>query len=286
MSMSRWRSLLFVPAGARERFARAHLRGADGLVIDLEDGVHPAGKGAARAGLPAIISALRDKPVDVLVRINREWRAALADLDAAMRLGLSSVMIPKAEDEGRLHVLSQMMAEFEIDRGLPVGGVSLVALVESPLGLAQAAALASVPRVAALALGTEDFSLAIGVAPTAEVLDLPCRQLALAAATRGLQCLAMPTSIAQLRDLEGFAAAADRAGALGCTGGLCVHPSQVAIVNARFKTPDSTLSTARRLLAAWEGAQADGSAVVQFDGVMIDRPVAERARRLLEPGVQ
>jgi citrate lyase subunit beta/citryl-CoA lyase len=154
------------------------------------------------------------------------------------------------------------------------------------LGLAQAAALAAVPRVAALALGTEDFSLALGVAPTAEVLDLPCRQLALAAATRGLQCLAMPMSIAQWRDLEGFAAAADRAFALGCTGALCVHPSQVDVVNGRFETPDSTLSAARRVLAAWEEAQANGSAVVQIDGVMIDRPVAERARRLLQRGVQ
>jgi citrate lyase subunit beta/citryl-CoA lyase len=282
MSMGSWRSLLFVPADARERLARAHLRGADGLIIDLEDGVCAASLGAVRAGLPAVISELRDRSVDVLVRINPEWRAALADLDGAMWPGLSSVMIPKVEDPGRLHVLSQIMTEFEIDRGLPVGGTGLVALVESPLGLAQAVALAAVPRVAALALGTEDFSLALGVAPSAEVLDLPCRQLALAAATRSLQCLAMPMSIAQLRDLDGFTAAADRAHALGCTGALCVHPSQVDIVNARFKTPVSALSAARRVLAAWEEAQAVGSAVVQLDGVMIDRPVAERARRLLQ----
>jgi citrate lyase subunit beta/citryl-CoA lyase len=74
MSMASWRSLLFVPADARQRLSRAHLRGADGLIIDLEDGVGPAGKGAARAGLPAVIGELRDKPVDVLVRINLEWR--------------------------------------------------------------------------------------------------------------------------------------------------------------------------------------------------------------------
>jgi citrate lyase subunit beta/citryl-CoA lyase len=282
MNMANWRSLLFVPADAQNLLARAHLRGADGLILDLEDGVGASAKTAAREGLEAVVAGLEDKGVDLLVRINVGWRAAFLDIAAAVRASVVALVIPKAEDSARLEVISAMVAEFESERGLPLGGIGLVALIESPLGLARAARLAAVPRVTALALGSEDFSLALGVMPTSEALELPCRQLALAAATRGLQCLAMPISIAELRDGEALGAAAERASAVGCTGALCVHPMQVQIANARFAPDQRALLAAENLVAAWERAQAAGKSVVQLEGAMIDKPVVERARRLLQ----
>jgi len=277
-----WRSLLFVPANAHGLLTRAHERGADGLIIDLEDGVASSAKAAARAGLGEILSGLKGKGADILVRINTSWGEAVLDLRAAVNPSLAAVVIPKVEEVSRLEVISEMLAEFENVQKLPIGGIGLVALIESPLGLSRAAELAVVPRVVALGLGPEDMCLALGVNPTPDVLDLPCRQLALAAATRELQCLAMPISLAEILDSQSFALAADRAFTIGSTGGLCVHPSQVKIANDRFTPSAQACIAAERTLAAWRLAQAEGKSVVEFDGKMIDAPVAERAQRLLQ----
>jgi citrate lyase subunit beta/citryl-CoA lyase len=278
-----WRSLLFVPANAPPGFlARAHERGADGLIIDLEDGVASSAKANARAGLGELLKGLTGKGADLLVRINASWAEAVLDLRAAVNPSLAAIVVPKVEETSRLEVISEMMAEFENEQELPTGAIGLVALIETPRGLSRAAQLAAVPRVVALALGPEDMCLVLGVNPTPDVLDLPCRQLALAAATRELQCLAMPISLAAISDSQGFASAADRAFEVGCTGALCVHPSQVKIANERFAPDAQARIAAERTLSAWRVAQAEGKSVVEFEGIMIDAPVAERARRLLQ----
>jgi citrate lyase subunit beta/citryl-CoA lyase len=280
--LARWRSLLFVPANAQGLLARAHLRGADGVVLDLEDGVAPAHKEGARQDLPTALSSLASKEVDVLVRINVGWREALMDLAAAACAAVTALLVPKVEGAARLEVIAEMLLEFERERGLILGKIALIALIETPLGLAQATSIAAASRVIALALGPEDFCLSLEVAPTPEALEIPCRQLALAAATRGLQCLAMPISIAEIKDMVGFAAAADRAAAFGCTGALCVHPYQVKVANASFAPSAQALQYAESIVAEWNRAQGAGQAVTTLNGLMIDKPVAERAFRLLK----
>jgi citrate lyase subunit beta/citryl-CoA lyase len=280
--MTYWRSLLFVPADAHRLRARAHERGADGVIIDLEDGVASTAKAEARAGLSELLDDLKGKGAELLVRINVSWAEAVLDLRAAINPSLAAVVIPKVEEVSRLEVISEMVAELENEQELPTGAIGLVALIESPRGLSRAVELAAVPRVVALGLGPEDMCLALGVNPTPDVLDLPCRQLALAAATRELQCLAMPISLAEIFDSQAFGVAADRAFAMGCTGGLCVHPLQVTIANDRFAPDEHALVAAERTLDAWRISQTEGKSVVEFEGKMIDAPVAERARRVLQ----
>lgn len=275
-----WRSLLFVPADDVKRCAKARGVGADAVILDLEDGVAATAKDLARQRLGDTISALSEAGIGTVVRINVAWRAALADLDAAVAAGADAVMVPKVEDAARLRVLGEMLDELESVRGRGIGTTSVVALVESPAALAVISELAAAPRVTGLSLGTEDFCAALGVASEREALELPSRQIALAAAKHKQMALAVPFSIARFRDTEAYAAAVRASVAWGVTGALCIHPSQVGIANQCFSVDETTRASALRVLDAWE-ARAHGEAVVSLDGRMIDLPVVEQARRLL-----
>ncbi|MFF5563185.1 HpcH/HpaI aldolase/citrate lyase family protein [Streptomyces sp. NPDC012623] len=277
------RSLLFVPAGNERLLAKAHLRGADGLVLDLEDAVPESGKEAARRALPGHLDRLAGQGQYLVVRsgaARAEWER---DLRAALRPGLRAVMLPKAEHPDQLARMAAFLDAAERERGLAEGSVGLIALIESPAALFALTALATAPRVRALALGSEDFSLALGVAPTPSVLTEPCRWIALAASAAGIASYALPLSLASLDGPDALADAARQARELGVTGALCVHPGQVAAVNTAWAPDASQLAWARAVTSAWDAAGSGGSApgVIRVAGQMVDAPVLRRARGLL-----
>lgn len=276
-----WRSLLFIPANDEGRIAKAHTRGADAVILDLEDGVSASEKSSARALLAAGVAQLAGEGQDVVVRINGPWRLAVADLEAAVIPGVSALIVPKVEDAARLAVLSEMIGELEAERGLPVGKLGVIALIESPAALPKLAEIAAAPRLAALAFGPEDFSVAAGVKPLPANLDLPCRMVALAAAGQGIAALGAPVSLSEFRDLVVYGAGAAAAKAMGMGGSLCIHPAQVAVLNETWTVPAAEADAARRIVEAWDAAP-EGAGVLAFEGKMIDLPVVLQARRTLE----
>jgi citrate lyase subunit beta/citryl-CoA lyase len=273
-----WRSLLFVAADDHRRLAKIATRGADAVILDLEDAVPEARKASARAGLADAIHALSAQGVSVVVRVNASWRAVYADLEAALRPGVAALMLPKAESPARLAALASMSREFAADTGL-ADAPQLIALIESAKGIGALDALAAVDGLGALALGSEDYALSLGVAPTPDLLDLPCRQLALAAARHGLRSFGLPVSIATIDDETAWCAAVRHARAIGISGALCVHPRQLATANAGFAPSPAEIAAATRIVVAWEAAP--GAGALQLDGRMIDRPVVDAARHTL-----
>lgn len=276
------RSFLFVPADDAKRLARVHERGADAVIVDLEDAVGAENKDAARAGVGAAIAALSARGVAVFVRINSPWRMALADLEAAVAPGLSGIVAPKIGDAAQALVLGEMIREVEAARGVGPGATEFIALIESAAGLHNAAAIAAVAHITGIALGTEDLCVELGVAPTASSLDLPCKHIALAAAPRGLMALGAPVSISEFRDIAAYGAGLDEARRIGMTGVFCIHPAQVEAANACFAPTEAELAEARGVLAAWAAAQQKGQSVLSHNGRMIDAPVVARAKRLVE----
>lgn len=276
-----WRSLLFAAADDHARLGKIAGRGADAVILDLEDAVPPARKADARAGLPAVVDALAAQGCALVVRINAGWVDAMADLIAAVRPGVAAIMVPKVEDAARLTVVSRMVAEIAADARLQAMP-GLIALVESPAGIAELNAIAAVSGMTGLALGSEDFSLALGVPPARAALELPCRLLALAAAGRGLMALGLPVSIATIEDETAWAEGVRSGRAIGLTGALCIHPRQIAPANLGFAPTDAEVEQARRVLDAWNAAH--GAGVIQLDGKMIDRPVVRAAQRVLAAG--
>jgi citrate lyase subunit beta/citryl-CoA lyase len=253
------RSLLYIPAHNERFVGKAHERGADAIILDLEDGVPPEHKDAARAGLAAAVRAVRQGGAKVFVRVNTDARQA-DDIAAVMASGAYGFVVPKAHDPDALDA-------FE----LPI-----YALIESPGAVLDARAVARHPRVMALGIGSEDLTAVLGATPTQDVLRFPSMVVHYAAKAEGKLSFGLMQSIADYGDLDGLRRAARAAREHGFDGASCVHPSAVPVLNEAFAASDEEIAWARRVLAA-----DDGSGVFVVDGRMVDAPVVARARRVL-----
>ncbi|MDR6293364.1 citrate lyase subunit beta/citryl-CoA lyase [Inquilinus ginsengisoli] len=274
----RLRSLLYVPAD-RERFvAGAAARGADAVILDLEDGVAESAKPAARAALAAAVPLVGAAGARVLVRINSRLAHAAEDIAAAVRAGADGLLVPKTEDGQWLRLIADRLDELEREAGRPEGWTRLIPLVETLRGLDRRAEIAAAtPRTLALVCGTEDLSAEIGAEPDSAVLRLAQQQVLLAARGAGLLPLGLMGSLAGIDDLDALRRAAEEAVRQGFEGASCIHPAQVAVLNQAFTPDAAAVDRARRIVAAL--LQGQGTAKV--DGRMVDAPVVARARRVL-----
>ncbi len=277
-----WRSLLYVPATQPRFVEKAHTRGADAIILDLEDAVAPAAKPAARAALAAAVPTVRQAGADVCVRVNRPLRMAVDDIDAAIRAGADALVLTKLMGPDHVRLLAELMAESEAAAGIPVGRTRAIGLVETADALAPMEAIARAsPRLAALGVGGEDLATDLGAEATPDALDLPKRMCVLAARAAGILPLGFIGTVAGLGDLEGYRAMLRRSKAIGFACASAIHPSHIPILNEEFGARPEEIARAERMVAAFAAALADGVGAVSFEGQMIDEPVVARARNLL-----
>ena len=277
-----WRSLMFCPANAQRFVDKAHTRGADAIILDLEDSVSPAEKAAARSAVAAAASAVGQAGADVLVRINRELHWAVEDIAASVGPAVMGLVLPKVMGPEHVRLLSEVVAAREIARGLAPGHTRLVALVESAAAVEHMNAIArSDERLVAMAVGGEDLATDLDAEPSADSLYV-AKMLGLhAARAAGILPLGVLASVAGVADGDAYRAMLQRSRALGFACATCVHPAQVPLLNHAFGPTPEQLMRARDLVQAYEEGQARGAGAVLFEGAMVDRPVAERAYRLL-----
>ncbi|HZD26375.1 MAG TPA: CoA ester lyase [Alphaproteobacteria bacterium] len=277
-----WRSLLFVPVNVPKFVESAHRRGSDAVILDLEDSVPPAEKAKARGLVPAAAGQVSAAGADVVVRINRPWRLAVRDIEAAVCARVAALALPKTPDAGHVHAIAEVLDEVEAEHGLARGHTRLIAMIETPEALGRAFEIAAAhPRLVAMILGGEDFSLAVGGEPTPEALLAPNQQVLFAARAAGITPLGFAGSIAEYDDEARFRAIIRQARELGFAGAFCIHPKQVATCNAGFAPTPEEAAEAEAMIAAYDEAQREGRGAVVFRGRMIDEPVVDRARRTL-----
>lgn len=277
-----WRSILYVPGNVPKFIDRAHERGADCVLVDLEDSVTPAEKPRAREMLPETMKKVVRGGADVAVRINRPLRLAIPDIEAAVRPGLSALFITKTEGVHHLRLLDEAVSELERERGMDVGSVGFGAMFEHPRALAHINDVAEHgPRVIAMMLGGEDFALETGSVPSDESLELPKRLVAFAAQAHDVPMIGVLGTVADYSDPVAYKKSAERARRFGFSGGTCVHPGLVQALNEAFTPSPDEVAYAQRLIAADQKAAAEGRGSFTVDGKMIDIPVIYRARRLL-----
>ncbi|OBP72198.1 citryl-CoA lyase [Mesorhizobium loti] len=284
-SIPRWRSLLFVPAHVSRFVETAYDRGADAVILDLEDSVPQDQKGEARRQLPESVTKVGRNGASVLIRVNRGLRALAADLEAAVVPGVNALVLPKVESAEWVMEVADAVTELEHERYLDAGSVRFVAQIETPGALTRLAAIASAhPRMAAMALGPEDFSAAVGGTPGPELLLGPNLSVLFAARARGLLPLGFVGSIGEFSDTQKFRDVVMQARRLGFVGALAIHPTQVAILNEAFSPSAEELEWARRVLVAETDAGAEGRGAFALDGKMVDAPVVRRAREIIAMG--
>lgn len=261
------RSYLFVPGNRPERFAKACAAGADAVIIDLEDAVPPQEKDAARAALAAWLTPAQP----VLVRINSADSAWFADDLALCRLpGVAAIILPKAETVD------------DVQTVVAAGATAVLPLIESARGFAALRAIAQASCVQRLVFGAIDFSFDLGITEGHEELLFFRSQLVLESRLAGIAAPVDGVTTA-LDDGEVLRTDAQRARRLGFGAKLCIHPKQVAQVNACFSPGANEIAWARRVLDAAE--KANGAAIA-IDGKMVDKPVIMTAQRIIDASMR
>jgi citrate lyase subunit beta / citryl-CoA lyase len=265
------RSFLFVPATRPERYAKALACGADAVIVDLEDAVGPADKAAARQHLatawPAFSAAQKAR---LLVRLNAAGTAWHADDLALLRtLGPAGVMVPKAESAGNLEPVAAACG----------AACVLMPMIESVAGLDAADALGRGAQVIRLVFGNLDFQADVGMSAGPDEIELAAVRTALVLSSRraGLEA-PLDGVTAATQDGAQLERDANRGRRSGFGGKLCIHPSQVAMVNAAFSPSTAEIEWARRVLAAWADSRGG---VTTVDDRMVDAPVLRLAQRTL-----
>lgn len=275
------RSVLFLPGDRPDRYGKAMVAGADAVCVDLEDAVAPAARPGARESVAGLLATRetqdatgaepgRGRPPLVIVRVNdpgtdegRRDVAALAGCPPP-----DAFMIPKVTAAGGVRDAQQLLGE----------DVPLLPIIETARALENAAHIGmAAPAVGALMFGGFDLSAELGAEPTWEPLLYARSRVVHAAALSGLDAIDMPSR--DFRDVSGLRAEAEKARRLGFTGKVAIHPAQLPVIHGVFTPSPEEVEQARRIV---EADRAAGGGAVALDGRMVDRPVVEAARRLLE----
>lgn len=277
-----WRSLMFVPVLAERFVAKAHTRGADAIILDLEDSITPANKTAAREAVAAAVPRVAQAGADVVVRINRPLDLAVPDIAASVMPGVSALMLPKVMGAQHVRLLAELVSDREAALGMEPGHTRFLVLIEEPAALPHLFAIAREPRMAGMSVGGEDMATELGATPSADSMYVFAMQGLAACRAAGILPMGSMGQLANIADLDSYRAGLKRGRALGFTTATCIHPAHVPIINEEYGASDAELDHARRLLEAFDAAVAAGEGAVAFEGKMIDLPIAVRARRLLE----
>jgi citrate lyase subunit beta/citryl-CoA lyase len=277
-----WRSALYVPANVPRFIEGAHKRGADAIIVDLEDSVPIAERPAARRDLQATAENVSRGGADIIVRINRPWRQTMLDLEAAISPGVQALAVTKVDSADHVRLISEVVSELEAARGMAIGTTQFIAMIETPAAWFKMPEIAGADRrIVALTLGGEDFALTMGMLPTAEALLMPKQQLAIAARAAGILPLGFIGTVADYKDLDAFRETVRRSRKLGFRGASVIHPAQIPILNEEFSPSVDEIASAKKIVAAYSEAIAAGRGSISVDGKMVDVPVVLRAQETL-----
>ena len=281
-SLPVWRSLMYVPVNVDKFVDKAHARGADCIILDLEDSVPPAEKAKARTLVAAAAAKVRRGGADVAVRINRPLTLAVRDLEEAIGPDVNAIHCTKTDSASHVRLLDEVVSEVEEKRGLPHGHTKFNVMVETADAFFRFHEIVRAsPRIVSCTLGGEDFALECNMQPTGEALFYPKQHMIIAASAAGIMPLGFVDSVAGFGDWEAFRKMVRRSRDFGFVGAGCIHPGQVLIVNEEYTPTAAEVEYAKKVIALDREAAAAGRASFALDGKMIDIPIIVRAKRLI-----
>ena len=281
------RTALFVPGNRPDRVDKAVKRGADAVIIDLEDAVALTEKETSR-------SKVRDKVLEhaerkIIVRVNSlDSPFFEGDLAEVITGNLSCLMVPKVESAAHVREINENLLKVEKEKGIEQGAVSIIPLIESAGAVQNIFRIATEKtepsRIYCVAFGAADYTLDMGIEITREGAELsyPRSRIAVASRAAGIESPLDTPFMMDLKDMEALKVDAGRAKQLGFQGKLCIHPNQIEPCHAIFSPAREEILYAERVVQVFEEAEREGSAAIQLDGKFIDYPVVERARRILK----
>lgn len=267
-----FRSVLYIPGSRPRALDKARSLPVDAIIFDLEDAVSPEQKETARGTLAAALATGGFAPRTCIVRINgADTRWGAEDLQTFADLAPDAILLPKVETPGDVAAAATHLT----------GGTKIWAMMETPLGVLNAAAIARAPGVGGFVLGTNDLAKDLSCRTRADRLPLmtSLQTCLLAARVAGIPCI--DGVFNAYMDDDGLRAECEQGRDLGMDGKTLIHPAQIAIANAAFGPSEDELDLARRQIAAFEAAVAEGQGVAVLDGRIVENLHVDTARRTL-----
>lgn len=276
------RTWLFAPGNHPRKVEKVFQTGTDAVILDLEDAVAVAEKEATRATVLTALEA--DRPCLGYIRVNAlDTPFAFRDIDAVVQKQVDGIVLPKVESGADLKLADWMISTLEQERGLEHGALDLVPIIETAKGLDAIDEIAqSGTRVKRLSFGAGDFTRDMGIKWSGEEQELAYARsrFVLASRVAGLE-QPIDTVFIDLADDVHFEGSVHTALTFGFQGKLCIHPKQVPIVNSVFTPTEEELKQAKDVIAAFDAAEAEGSASIQVNGYFVDYPIVEKAQRVV-----
>jgi citrate lyase subunit beta/citryl-CoA lyase len=274
------RSRLYVPGNEPKYFINAALHGADAIILDLEDSVHPNEKDAARVLVRNALRAVDFLRCERMVRIN-QLPLGLKDLEEIVPESPDLILLPKVETSRHVLDAVEKMAEIKANFGI-TRRTWLMPIIESALGIEKAYEIATASEeIAALTFGLEDYTADLGVVKTATGAESLFARQRVVNAARAAGIQAIDSVFSDVGDVDALRTWAVNSRAMGFEGMGCVHPSQITVIHEAFAPTAAEIEKARKIVAAYNEAHEKGLGVVSLGSKMIDAPVIQRARKLM-----
>lgn len=270
LAMRPYRSVLYIPGSKERALDKARSLAVDAIIFDLEDAVAPGEKPAARETLAAALATGGYGPRTRIVRINgldTEWGEA--DARAAATMDCDAVLMPKVESPAQLDALARLTDK------------PLWAMMETPMGMLNASAIAAHPRLAGMVMGTNDLAKELNSRFRADRLAMQASLGLCLLAAKAHGCVIVDGVYNAFKDDEGLAVECAQGRDMGFDGKTLIHPAQVAVTNAAFAPTEAEIDLARRQIAAYEEAEQAGQGVAVVDGKIVENLHVATAKTLL-----
>ena len=277
------RSLLFVPGNRANMLDKAVGLRPDAVVPDMEDSVPAAEKANAREMIASFLPTLAETGHQIIPRVNSLHTGLMED-DLAAVIGphITGVSVGKVGSATDVRQIADAVGRAEISAGVPFGGTYLVLWVETAGAIVNAFSICRASkRVIAIAFGGEDLTNDMAIPRTESEEEIAYPRSVVAVTARAAGVLALETPYLNYRDDEGLRRNSTASRNLGFRGRFAIHPSQIEGINTSYMSSDEEIEQARRVVDAFAEAEVRGSAATSLDGMVIDVPVVERARKVL-----
>lgn len=279
------KSLLFIPANSPAMLQNADIFDADSVIFDLEDAIHMMEKDAARDLLLAFFDHVELKDIEIILRINSidspffDDDLTLIHQDLLKKQRINTILLPKATFND-IQILAEKLSSFELSHGMN-NKIDIIALIERSIALFELKEIASHPRITGLLLGAEDLATDLEVERTLQGEEILLARQMVVYAAKAFGKDAIDTPFTDVTNEQGLILDTKHAKALGMNGKSCIHPMQIDVINQFFQPSEKEIDFARRVIRAVEDPNHQQQGVFSLDGKMIDKPIIERARRLL-----
>lgn len=277
------RTMLYVPGNNAGMIKDVYIYGADSIMFDLEDSVSLNEKDSARYLVYNALKTICYEGAEIIVRINGlDTLYGREDLEAIVRAQPDVIRLPKTETAEDILQVEREIERIEKECGIEVGKIKLMAAIESALGIINAYAIAtSSKRLIGIAIGAEDFVTDMKTTRSAEGIELLAARSQLLLAARAAGIDAIDTVYSDVNNETGFRQEVEHIKQLGFDGKSIINPKQIKIVNEVFTPTEKEIEKSLSIIEAIEEAEKKGSGVISLNGKMIDKPIVERAKRVL-----